>query len=292
MPIISIYKHAGPVAVERAIAERRVIARSLTDNKVKIHITDASMLEKVMRENDLMAMVRIPEGRARIQSSSNVEVGSFWLALTPVTRAQLSLYFNKLGFETGQQGPAGFLPAGDVPYYQAFEFADWAKMRLPSELQWEKACRGTHGNLYSWGDSNVVPPGVAFNLAKDPQKISGPAPVDRSDIRNTASAYGVLDLSGNIWEWTSSTFYFSEINRWAKADGNTRSLLDQLKSGADHAGVSDDPLMNVVVRGGSWAERADQLDHLRGDFRRGVGIDLSDLPGKDVYGFRLAANYI
>ena len=66
---------------------------------------------------------------------------------------------------------------------------------LPSEAEWEKAARRTDGRIFLWGD--------AFDKSKCNAKASGigeTTPVDR--YPQGASPYGVLDMAGNVWEWT------------------------------------------------------------------------------------------
>lgn len=90
-------------------------------------------------------------------------------------------------------------PVAQVTWTEAQQYANWARKRLPTEAQWEKAARGTDGRWYPWGN-------------RPPTKDRGVFPKDQGEITTAvavgsrpagASPYGCLDMSGNVYEWTS-----------------------------------------------------------------------------------------
>lgn len=91
----------------------------------------------------------------------------------------------------------GNLPAVNVSYEEACQFAEWLGKRIPSELQWEKAARGTDGRLFPWG--NDFDP-ERLNSAESGRRAL--TPVDA--FPQGASPYGCLNMAGNVWEWTST----------------------------------------------------------------------------------------
>lgn len=89
-----------------------------------------------------------------------------------------------------------------VSYAEASAYARWAGKKLPNEAQWHRAAFGTPSGMelaYPWG--NMPPDSSRGNFD---HASWDPSPVDAHPAGN--SAFGVSDLIGNGWEWTSTTF--------------------------------------------------------------------------------------
>jgi formylglycine-generating enzyme required for sulfatase activity/uncharacterized membrane protein YkvA (DUF1232 family) len=108
-------------------------------------------------------------------------------------------------------------PVVHVAYEDAEAYAQWARKDLPTEAEWERAARGgLEGKKFTWGDEHF-PGGNAManswqgefpwqNLLVD--GFEGTSPVGSFP----ANGYGLFDMAGNVWEWTSDWYVHQHAN--------------------------------------------------------------------------------
>jgi formylglycine-generating enzyme required for sulfatase activity len=108
----------------------------------------------------------------------------------------------------GPEAPAFEIPPGDelrpvvfVDWSDASSFARWAGLRLPTEIEYQRAVRGDGTRAYPWGDAWEDGKYAATSLR---ESRSGASQVGSFPLGK--SRQGVLDLAGNVWEWTSSPY--------------------------------------------------------------------------------------
>jgi serine/threonine-protein kinase len=137
-----------------------------------------------------------------------VKVATFFMDKTEVTNAEYSDFVRETNYTfpdhwTGRQPPVGLehWPVVNVSVDDANAFAQWRSKRdgvtyrLPTEEEWEYAARnGARNDLYPWG--NEWKDQVAVLRESTPEPVGS-----HPEGSNT---WGVQDLIGNVWEWTSS----------------------------------------------------------------------------------------
>jgi formylglycine-generating enzyme required for sulfatase activity len=121
--------------------------------------------------------------------------------------------------QNSDSGEDARLPVERVTWWEATAFCRWRGGRLPSEAEWEKAARAFGRRLWPWGSAfqerranhgrseRLGPGGTAGtdeDSLDDADGFAGRAPV--GSFPPGASPYGVLDLAGNVWEWTAGYF--------------------------------------------------------------------------------------
>lgn len=161
-----------------------------------------------MRHSAETETIFIPAGSFLMtEEPQTVDLPEFRIAKYPVTNAE----YHRFVVATGHRQPDHWLNDGRYPaelarhpvvfvsWESAVAYAEWTGARLPSETEWEKAARGTDGRSYPWGNDFI-----AKNCNTSESGSDGTRPVDAHP--GGASPYGVIDMAGNVWEWTATNY--------------------------------------------------------------------------------------
>jgi len=219
-----------------------------------------------------------------------LEIPRFYISRYPVTCDQFRLFVEMSNYQSSSLSLShgiGNHPVTGVTWYDALAYCRWLTERLkeredtpeeiadlineenwhftlPSEVQWEKAARGTDKRIFPWGadiDLNCA------NFADTGIISTNPA----GCFPAGSSPYGILDMSGNVWEWTRSLWgkVWDEPEFKYPYDGDDDR--ENLEAGSD---------VLRILRGGAY-------DYSSNLLRCSARYGLSPLGRSDFIGFRL-----
>jgi len=181
-----------------------------------------------MRKSINLEMIEIPEGEFLIGDSNQpIYLKSYKITKYTITNAQFKAFRDSLNpwqrttIAIPKHWQNAKIPVGKeehpvvyVNWYEANYFAQWFELRLPTEAEWEKASRGglyldgresqkiknpNPKRIYPWGDD--------FDTDKCNSSESGNEDTTAvGTYQDGKSPYGVIDLSGNVWEWCSTLY--------------------------------------------------------------------------------------
>jgi serine/threonine-protein kinase len=167
-------------------------------------------------------------GAPQERPAHTVQVQTFFMDKTEVTNTEYAAFVRETNhaapsYWSGNKPPLGQeqWPVVNVSQDDAIQFAAWrskrdgAAYRLPTEEEWEFAARnGSQDDLYPWGND--------WQLSNAVVKEATPSPVGSRS--GGVNKWGIVDLIGNVWEWTSSKVSAYPGNR-AVIPTETRDLV-------------------------------------------------------------------
>ncbi|MGH9682999.1 MAG: formylglycine-generating enzyme family protein [Candidatus Acidiferrales bacterium] len=178
--------------------------------------------------NDEGVDVQYPwEASARRYHAHRMHINSFWIDKYPVTNAEFKRFLDATHYHPTDDHnflkdwkngtyPQGWQqkPVTWVSLEDARAYAKWVGKRLPHEWEWQYAAQGMDGRVYPWGNDWVV------DAVPPPDKERDMAPAsDVTSHPKGASPFGVMDLIGNVWQWTDE--YVDEHTRAAVLRGGS-----------------------------------------------------------------------
>lgn len=174
-------------------------------------------------------------------------------------------------------------PVVHIAYEDAVAYCEWADRRLPTEAEWERAAKGQHlTSTFFWGDEDG-------QLSQKANTWEGEFPVtntktdgfeNRAPVKSyPPNDFGLYDMAGNVWEWTSdwyNTGYYNEMEK----------IVAKNPQGAVSAYNERDPYAKEkVMKGGSFLCNASYCASYRISARMATSLDSS----LEHLGFRTVA---
>ena len=248
-----------PASSETATAEPGQVASettrvSLADSMVQVYVPAGEFL---MGSTDPQAKTSEDGGRAYPEIPQHtVSLDEYWIDKYEVTNGQYAICVEAGACQPPYKTSSDTRPSyyGDpefadypviwVKWFMAREYCEWAGRRLPTEAEWEKAARGVDGRKYPWGNDPLTGERANFCDVDCPRTIANAiyddgyadtAPVGSYPLG--ASPYGAMDMSGNVWEWTSTI-----IRPYPYDPDDGRENLNATGAGGER-----------VWRGGPWS---------------------------------------
>ncbi|HNK62512.1 MAG TPA: SUMF1/EgtB/PvdO family nonheme iron enzyme [Anaerolineales bacterium] len=149
-----------------------------------------------------------------VKHEEKIEAGD-WLFI-PLNDPSQRIQFDGKTFtvESGYENH----PMTSVTWFGAWGYCGYYESRLPTEMEWEKAARGTDERPFPWGDE-IARENANFYSSRDPFEDmstfgSRTSPVGFYNGKNydgyqtidSASPYGLYDMAGNVWQWTGDVY--------------------------------------------------------------------------------------
>ena len=226
---------------------------------------------------DGMVMGWVPGGRFLAgggggSGAFEVEIEGYYMGLHAVTNRQYGRFVKETGHrapDVADSGEAewkggkypeekGDHPVVCVGWDDAQAYCEWAGLRLPTELEWEKGARGVDGREYPWGG------GWDGTKCRNNGNRGAGRTSEVWEYGVGASPWGMVQMSGNVWEWCEDRYEAGAYERYRRGD------LSAPREGGSR-----------VLRGGSWDYdnpayfMASSRDYGPPGYRRGIN-----------YGFR------
>jgi len=236
----------------------------------------------------LSQMIHIPAGVFEMGTNAvrsneadrparNIHTGDFWIDKYPVTNAEYARFVHQKNYRPPLNWVEGKIPDGTedhpvalVSWYNARDYCAWAGKRLPEEVEWEKAARGTDARRWPWGNQMDVSRLNTYYQVGHSTSVR--------EYEHGASPYGVMDMAGNISEWV-----FDVYKPYIEKKGEVISFIPREDQFTEDTGSENvERSVYRVMRGGSWKSDPFSTESYHRNY---------SLPNmaSDFYGFRCAS---
>ena len=176
-------------------------------------------------------------------------------------------------------------PVVHIAYEDAKAYCEWVGRRLPTEAEWERAAKGNKKDaIYFWGDDDAL-------LSQMVNTWEGQFPTtntkkDGFERRSPVKSYppndfGLYDMAGNVWEWTSdwyNTKYYEELGKASEPLRNPQGAINPFNDRDPYA-------REKIMKGGSFLCNASYCASYRSSSRMATSLDSS----LEHLGFRTVA---
>jgi len=227
----------APAKLHRASSEGKPLEKRQPGGSPKS--ASVSLLQAEIIGHDGAPMVLIPAGEFIMGSDKGdddeqpihrVFLDSYYIDKFEVTNGRFAKFVEAIHSEppwgfADQETPVVHAnrPVRWVNWMDAVGYCLWAGKRLPTEAEWEKAARGTDGRVYPWGNDPPTPAQAVFGLKEGAEMVPSIGNREKGQ-----SPYGVRDLAGNLYEWTTDWYdeeYYQKIpaiNPHGPAEGTAK----------------------------------------------------------------------
>jgi formylglycine-generating enzyme len=171
-------------------------------------------------------------------------------------------------------------PVTHIAYEDAAAYATWAEKSLPAEAEWEFAARGGLSQaIFVWGDEFAPGGRIMANTWRGEfpwQNLAAGGCEGTSRVRSfPPNGYGLYDMAGNVWEWTTTFFKPRHQLGAAKPCCTPRTRLVNSLELSDTSEQAGGGIPRRVVKGGSYLCAPDYCFRYRPAARQGEAVDTS-----------------
>ncbi len=207
----------------------QMMVTPVTNAQFARFLTDALASGEIKRGN--VGIIDYYPGDVFHSVKHEIEISAGDYLLLPLDKDELRLVEDGDGFQskTGYENH----PVTMVTWFGAQAYCQFYGWRLPSEIEWEKAARGTDNRPFPWGET-IDSHYANYYGSRDPfevktGKLGDTTPVGYYNGQtysgfatlDSASPYGLYDMVGNVWEWTADVYkaqHYRYLRGGSKAD--------------------------------------------------------------------------